>query len=195
MNVDKVILRTVLTTLAAILTLFVFMFTALTLVFPSTMMEITYDLGMEGASIRFAERAYKNSDLVDYIAYATEVAIETDKDGKIVSCGEKLIADEHFERYCADKESSEGYRQGIYSQICMAKYELGEGDAAIELASSSIAEGRFPVGNALVALTMTAKVKGDSQTLEKLREKLIVLSVSEEGEKAYLAQTLAVIEG
>ena len=51
MSVDKVILRAALSTLAAILILFAFMILSLTYIFPSTMMGITYDLGMDGASI------------------------------------------------------------------------------------------------------------------------------------------------
>ena len=39
--------------------LFVFMFSALIFIYPSTMMEITYDLGMDSASISFAETAAK----------------------------------------------------------------------------------------------------------------------------------------
>ena len=75
MGVDKVILRAFLSTLAAFAILLLFMFAALTLVYPQTMMELTYSMGMESSSIHFAEQSYKRSNDVYYIAYATEVAI------------------------------------------------------------------------------------------------------------------------
>ena len=76
MTVDKLIFRVFLTTLASVAILFLFMITALVCVYPQTMMKLTYNLGMEKASVWFAEVSYDRSDDVYYIAYATEVAID-----------------------------------------------------------------------------------------------------------------------
>ena len=54
MSVDKVIIRTFLSTLAAIALLFGIMLLALVAFFPSTMMELTYNLGLDASSIRYA---------------------------------------------------------------------------------------------------------------------------------------------
>jgi galactose-1-phosphate uridylyltransferase len=56
----------------------------LCLAFPSTMMGLTYNLGMDKSSIYFAECAYSRSDDVYYIAYATEIAIEGESIDKII---------------------------------------------------------------------------------------------------------------
>ena len=75
MNIDKVILRVILNTLAAVAALFVFLFSTLIIFFPSTMMNFTYDMGMDAASISYARREYKRTDKIYYIARATETAI------------------------------------------------------------------------------------------------------------------------
>ena len=191
MQVDKVIVRTILTTLAAIGVLVLFTIAGLCAFFPSTSMEITYDMGMERSAIHFAERAYKSSKDVYYIAYATEVAIEQDKTGKIISCGEKFINHDDFEEYCADM--GENYRQLIYQKVCLAKYERGDKQEALDLAESSLLEGTFPQGNALVAVLLTALNAGDADIVGNIEEKLNSLTI--EGDDAnYLNQTLKMLE-
>ncbi len=187
MSVDKIILRAVLSTLAAIGILLVFMFSALCVVFPSTMMEMTYDLGMESASIHFAERAYKESDEIYYIAYATEVAIEQDKEGKVVVCGEKFIGDENFNAFCEEK--GEAYEQFIYGQVCVSKYRQGEKEQAFALAVQAVDSGRFPQNNALVALLVASFEGQDAETVAKIREKLATIEAVGE-EKAYLDKAI-----
>lgn len=177
MGVDKVILRSFLSTLAAVAVLFVFMVVALVGFYPSTMMELTYDLGMDSASVHFAERAYKESDDIYYIAYATEVAIGDKNYGKINSCGEKFIADEAFAEYCAEKNEamSEGvsgsYEQYVYGQVCMAKYVRGEKTGAVDRAFELLGTG-FPVNNAAVAVLLKAMQTGDTETVGLIKGKM-----------------------
>ncbi len=195
MSVDKVILRAFLSTLAAICALIAFMIVALCAFFPSTMMEVSYAMGMESSSIHFAERAYDNSDDVYYIAYATEVAIEDEAQDKILTCGEKFLAHEGFERYCANKgEGKEAYQNFIYGQVCVAKYDSGERDGAIALAKQSLGQNRFSQGNAMVALVIRAIEKEDGAALERLKTELQSLSVAE-ADQAYLNQILAFTNG
>ena len=190
MGVDKIILKTFLTTLASIFALIIFMIIGLCAVFPSTSMQIAYDMGMEASSIHFAERAYKDSHDIYFIAYATEVAIEEDKSGKIISCGEKFIADEGFETYCELK--GESYEQFIYGQVCVSKYKKGSKEEAVTLAYESL-QGAFPEGNALVAVLLTALRANDSSTVDMIKIKLNEISASgEDGE--YFQQMLALIK-
>ncbi len=189
MGVDKVILRSFLSTLAAIFLLLVFMVAALCAFFPSTMMNITYDLGMESSSIHFAERAYNGSEDIYYIAYATEVAIEEDKNDKILSCGKQFITDEGFDGYCALKGAN--YEQFIYGQVYVAMYEQGDKANAVSLAYESLGGG-FPRGNALVAVLIAAFEQNDGATVTMIGEKLADIRV-EGDEETYLQETLQVI--
>ncbi len=188
MGVDKVILRAFLSTFAAIAALILFMFLALVAFFPSTLMKISYNMGMESFSIRCAERAYKNGEDIYYIAYATEVAIEEGKDKKVLSCGEKLIAHENFFFYCDEKgEEKEEYKRFVYGQVCVSKYHLGDTDGAITLAVSSLEEGTFAKGNALTALLIQSLDDKDTDTQKKIAQVLEGLSVNEENQAEWNA--------
>lgn len=178
MRVDKVILRAALSTLAAIAALLAVMILALCFIFPSTMMRITYDMGMDGASIRYAKRAYDYTSDVSFIAFATEVAIGVGDYAQIETCGEKLIADEKFDAYCAQKNASiesedvfGGYEQYVFGQVCVAKYRQGEKTEAIEKAFELVKSG-FPKNNAVAAVLLTALSQEDSFAVNAVKEKM-----------------------
>ncbi len=192
MDVNKLILQTVLWTFAAIVALLAFMIFALSLIFPATMMGLTYDLGMEKTSIYFAEKVYYDTDNVLYIAHATEVAIEVDEQDKIISCGEIFLADDGFDGYCQEKENGAEYEQFIYGQICVAKYDTGDADGAIALAEEGL-KGGFPKNNAMVALVVIAKANNDEVMLNKIKGKLESFAFEGE-EKMTLENTLSLLE-
>lgn len=177
MRIDKVIVRAFLNTIYAIGILFAFMILTLVCVYPSTLMRMTYDLGMDSVSIVFAKSAYNRTDEVYYIAYATEVAIGLNSDEKIAACGERFIADEQFDAYCTEKnkqlpEGVQGtYEQYVYGKVCVAEYNLGEKGSALEKAFGSIGEG-FPRNNAVAALLVTSLRADDTETVAKIKEKM-----------------------
>ncbi len=175
MRVDRVILRAAISTLISILVLFAFMLGALCLIFPSTMMGVTYDLGMNEASVDFAKTAYDRSHQIEYIAFATEVAIETGDNARVEECGTVLIAQDGFETYC-DKRDSEltadiAYKQYIYGQVSVAKYALNKTDA-VATAFAGLAENTFPKNNAVVALLVAALRADDTQTVAEIKTEM-----------------------
>ena len=197
MGVDKIILRAFFTTLASIAILFLFMLTALVCVYPQTMMKLTYNLGMEKASIWFAEISYDRSDNVYYIAYATEVAIGQQDYAKIDDCGEMLIKDEGFTSFCEDKTSAEmelAYEQYLYGQVCIAKYERANAAEAVDRAFA-LTGNAFPKNNAVVAVLITALQKGDTETVELIKGKMIAMQDKvSEVDKTYFDAILALTE-
>lgn len=199
MNVDKVILRAFLSTLLAIVILLSFMFLTLIAAFPQTMMEITYNMGMESSSIYFAEDAYKRTDDVGYIAYATEVAILDENKGKIIKCGEKFINDAGFDEYCVKKDEEiqieTSYRQYVYGQVCVAMYEKGKKDEAVARAFELIGN-TFPHNNAVVALIVAASRAQDVASLDMIKGKMNELqkNVLDDDSKAYVGEVLALLE-
>lgn len=198
MNVDKIIFRAFFTTLAAVAVLFVFMITALVCVYPQTMMELTYDLGMEKSSLWFAEVSFDRSHDVYYIAYATEVAIGREDYAKIDSCGEKFLAHESFTEYCdernTDSDADVTYESYVFGQVCMAKYRCGDAEGAVERAFE-LTGNAFPKNNAVVAVLLTALQNGDTQTAILVRQKLQALKTElSEGDIAYLDSILALTE-
>lgn len=197
MRVDKVILRALASTLLAITVLIVFMIFALAFIFPSTMMKITYDLGLDGASVRNARRAYRYSGEVSYIAYATEVAIGADDDEYISECGELFIADDQFTEYCQQRNQAlpEGvdgyYEQYIYGQVAVAQYSLGDKQKAIDTAFDGV-QTSFPKNNAVVALLLRAFKENDRTTVLDIYREMDEIDerISQE-EMAYFTEILA----
>ena len=201
MSVDKVILRAALSTLAAILVLFAFMILSLTYIFPSAMMNITYDLGMDGASIACAKRAYSRADEVYYIGFATETAILCENFAEIDECGSALVTHENFSTYCNEKNGELGsgtsgsYEQYVYGQVSIAKYRLGKKTQAVETAFDGVGSS-FPKNNAVVALVLTVKAENDGEILEKIQAKMNELADGLSGEdKTYFDELKAVIWG
>ncbi len=189
MKTDKIILRAAISTLIAIVILLLFMFGTMCAFFPSSMVKITYNLGMEKSSIHFAERAYKNGDDVFFIAQATETAIESGNGEKILSCGQKLIADDEFTAYCDEKENGEEYKRMIYGSVCVAQYGAGEKAKALDGACACLS-GDFPTEkNPLVSLLIKAISAEDKDFVREILGKLETLSV-EGAQKTYLDEAI-----
>lgn len=207
MNVDKIILKAFLGTIGAIGALFVFMLVALIGIYPETMQEITYDLGMDSPCIWFAERTYNRYGKIEDIAFAMEVAIADGNHKKVVSCGKKVIADDEFTTHCERKtqeifKSIEGkeneeelrkilgeYDEYVYGQVCVSQYELGRKSSAVENAVDWTGNA-FPKNNALVRLLIEARKDKDTQTVQLLVEKIEEITVPQ-GDQTYYNEILA----
>ena len=203
MGFDKIILKAVLSTLAAMVILCGALLLSLTFIFPSTMMEISYKLGMDNASVRYATRAYQQSgeEEIYYIAFATEVSIGVKDSKKIEECAQQLVQNENFATYCQEIDQRNGanneYVHYVYGQLCMAKYNNGKELEAIELAFNSFENG-FPANNAVGAVLVAAIHASDTQSVCKISEKLDQINIDEQAlsqaETAYLQQIRLVIQ-
>ena len=201
MSVDKVIVRAVLNTLTAVAALFVFLFSTLIIFFPSTMMEFTYDMGMDAASISYAKREYKRTDEIYFIARATQTAIGLGDEEKIYSCGKAFIADDDFDLYCQQKNEVQAagavgsYEQYIYGQVCVSEYALGKETEAVERAFDFVKD-TFPAQNPVAAVLVKALLKNDVQTVNLIKGKMEQMEADNlsDNDKAYYAEMLALIE-
>ena len=186
MRLDKVVLRAFLSTVAAIATLVLFMIFALCTIYPATMMQITYDLGLDKLAIANAKQAYKRTGDVYYIAFATETAIGIDDLQQIDVCGSMLIVNDGFDGYCEKRntalaldESTGTYDQYVYGQVCVAKYNRGNKSDAVDKAFDWVGNDCFPQNNAIVAVLMTALIAEDTATVDLVEEKLLTMQTSD----------------
>lgn len=198
MRTDKIVLRAIVSTLIAMTVLFGVMLLALCFIFPSAMMHITYDMGMEKWSVRNARRAYKTSGEAYYIAFATEVAIGADMYAEVEGCGETLMSNGKFVAYCETKDKQLkqelSYRDYVQSQVCLAKYKQGKKQQAVDKAFACIGES-FPENNAVVAVLLTALNANDSATVNIVKTKLTQLQTSvPEADKPYLQTMLGLTD-
>ncbi len=187
MRTDKVILRTILTTLLAIIVLFGVMIFCLCFLFPSTMMQLTYELGMDKACVKYAARSYERTDNVYYAATAFETAVMIDDEEhakRIEEYGLILIADDEFVSYSQTRTAENqaanpdeyvlSYEQYVYGQIALAQYAQGKTATAIETAFAAVAEDllAFPKSNAVAMLYLTAMQAGDADTVTEMRPQI-----------------------
>lgn len=180
MRLDKVILRAVLSTLAAIALLLLITVLSCVFFFPSTLMYLSYDLGMERSAVRYAERAYKLDGGAESIALAFEVSLDREDYVKVEKYGKKFLADDEFEKYCLQQDIKNSgneyligsYAQFVYGNTCAAIYRNGKTEEALA-ASFSSTETEFSQGNASVRILLAALQNGDTQTATLIREDML----------------------
>lgn len=168
MRLDKIIVKAFLKTLAAALALLCILFAVLAIAFPHTMMDFTYSLGMDKASVSFAITSYERFHRVDYIAMGADTALAANMHEKANECLEYLITDEDFDDYCNTRneslpEQAKGttYQAYYIRQLCLAKYSMGDGEGAVNRAIE-LMDGTFVSGNPLVAVLAQARMDGQA---------------------------------
>ncbi len=183
MSTDKVVWRSILMTLLSIIVLFGVMLLLLCFVFPATMMQLTYDLGMDKSSVKYAMRVYERSDDVVYVAFAMEISIQLENEEWIEEYGLQLLDDDEFETYAKLRndeiaQGNEGivdeqekitlpYQQYVYGQVSIAQYAQGKVSKAQDTAFASL-QGDFPEMNAVCVLFLTSMQKGDIETADRI---------------------------
>ena len=200
MKLDRVIVRTILNTLCAILVLCSILFLSASFVFPSAMMKVAYKLGDDDSAMKYAYTAYSRTNFVDYIAFATDVALGVDSDEEVAKYGELFISDEKFLECCSETDTlynmpAGSYYKYIYGKVVVALYNLNEKQKAFDYAMQSVSGG-FEENNALVALFIQALVGGDAQTVAKVETEFLKLSPTLSTEmQGYLNELLALTKG
>ena len=201
MKWEKTVKDAALGTLAAVAVLFALMLITLHVLFPVTMMNITYNLGLDKSSLRFAKRAYKQTKDIYCVAFALEVAIGLDDETEIIWCGDKLSAAKEFESYCAKRNAQlpedvlTPYELYVYGQVCTAMYETGERTDAIERACSYTTG--FPRNNPLAVLAICALTadEKDENAIHLIKEKIQEMEEEiSEADKAYYDDIIKLIE-
>lgn len=196
---DKIVLKSVISTLCAIAILCGVAFGLAAWLYPSTMMKISYAVGNDVGAMRYAYRAYEATDELYYVAFATEVAIGMDEPKDVEYYADKFVSEsEKFDAYCAEIDKKNGYQDGQYKRyVCgrlvVAKYELGEVEEAKTYAFSTL-NGGFAENNAVVALLFAALQKNDVNTVKGLVDDLKTLTVTGEKDVAYLNSLLAAFD-
>lgn len=203
MGFNKIILKSVLSTLAAIAILCLALILLLVYIYPSTMMQLSYDLGMDEASVQYANTAYERSGEKEiyYIAFATEVSIGMNDSESIETCAEKLIKNSEFKTYCEEKDKTSNvsgeYAQYYYGQLYLAKYKNGKAQEAVDGAFASL-EGGFPANNSVGVVLIAAINASDENSIQQISEKLAAASIDEaaltDAEKTYLGQVRSILQ-
>ena len=206
---DKVILRAILSTLAAIGVLIALLALTCAFLFPSTLMTISYNLGMEKSAVRYAERAYKQDGGAYYLACAFEISVGEETYSDVEKFGRKLIQNKEFDEYCSrmDEEAAQtvtgSYAQYVYGNTYAAAYRNAktpsEKQQAIDEAFACVNSG-FPRNNAVFKMVIVVLRSQDATATEYTLEKMLALqtekaSAFSESDQGLLQEMITLVQG
>lgn len=171
MKTSKVILKTALKTLLAVVIVIIIGFAVLSLGFPKLMASFLEDGGNYSFAAGYMSLSYSYSNDVADLARCVHDYISADKDEKVSQFGDKLVAHEKFLEYC-DSESERltayyggekpfDYRQYICGKIAAAKYRLGDNFGTMQIIYSAMDGVNFPANNAFVQLVLMVQERKD----------------------------------
>lgn len=170
----KVIYKTALKALLAVIIALVLAFGVASLAFPQSMASMCEKLGNYSGAVSYASLRYTYTKNVDDLARCADDSILAKSDGKIVKYCGKLVEHEDFDEVCK-KKSTEllDYRQSVYGNLSAAQYRKGETQTAIQTAVKAM-EGvnGFPKNNAFVFLTLEVQKKADKDTAVLILEEI-----------------------
>lgn len=171
---SKLIVKTALSTLAAILILILLSFGILSLGFPSTMARLCLRMNLKDAALQYAVAESDRSNKAADIAFSVECAIYAEKEEALIVCMGQLEACEDRENFFAEKEAEdEGYRQYLYGQYAVALYRQGRSEEALSVAFDvSGYLHSFPANNAVIALSVEAISAQDKELCGDILKKL-----------------------
>lgn len=184
----KVILKTALKTLLAVLILALVAFGIASLGFPSEMAGLCEKTGNYKMALGYANLSYSYSGSPSDLNRCFMDGVYAGSDGDIVKYGDKLIACEEFDDICAEKSAAleSDYRQYVYGKIASAKYRKGSVDEALAMATEATDDMQgFPLNNALAALSLEVIAKSDAGTAARLLEKVVEKTPMEEESEYY----------
>lgn len=171
----KIVIKTALITLGAVIALLALAFGIASLAFPKNMSEICEDMGNYKLAASYAERQYSYTGSTEDLYRCADLYIRlADRSKTVEYCG-KLVDRQNFKEYCGKNV------QYVYGSYATALYLSGNDDKAVEVAEMSVSDG-FSIPNAYATLTIEAVEKSDKKFGEKLLSSFLKIDAPEEGE-------------
>ena len=182
---NKIILKTALKTLLALIIIFAVVFGALSIGYPSGMADFFEKSGNYSFAAGYASLNYRYTGKTEDLARCVNDYIMAENDRNIIHFGGRLIEANGFDELCESESDRLGldYRQFVYGSIACSKYRQND--------SAFTENGGFPVNNALVRLTVLAEK--DYETLVKIRTSVGEISPGED-EREYYDSVIKVLD-
>lgn len=189
----KLVAKTALCTLSALIGLALIVFGAVSLAAPSAMLALSDDLGMDKLSAAYSVAVCERTEKIEDLAEAVERNYNVSNYKECAEYGLKLLADPDFERYCAARDQQtagndnihKSYSQYISGIVSTAQYYTGEEEAALNTAFSALGQ-TFPKYNAVKDLTVSARIKDDKIFCGQILERLQDMKVEDSQEQELL---------
>ncbi len=134
----NLIVKTVAITLSILIVATSAFYLVLSCFFPKTLGDVYFQTQSADLSIKYSEKAYKKSGDINDLATLVERCIVFGDGDKTLTYGVKLINDDEYQTYLAEK--GDGYHYYLISSICQIQYEKGDEQVALETAFSNTGE-------------------------------------------------------
>lgn len=186
----KVIIKTALKTLLALIIVLALAFVGLSLGYPSGMAGFFENCGMYSFAKGYASLSYTYTGNISDLARCFNDGVMAGDDGNTANRGNELISNEKFEEFCIAETERLGldYRQFVYGNTACAEYRRGQKSEALETALKAVTDkNSFPVNNALAQLAGAAK--GDATVLKLIKAEIESIT-PQESQKDYYDRVL-----
>lgn len=184
----NIVTKTVFKMILVVVIAIAVVFATVSLALPQSMATMFENMGIYSFATGYAGLAYKYSRTVESLARCVDDSIFAKDEANVINYGEKLVAHDDFEEYCATRteESGVDYYHFVYSNLACAKYSRGDKDGALETAKASMQDiSDFPENNAFGALAIRAVKNLDYELAIELYQEIIQKTPTTEQTRYY----------
>jgi len=172
----KLVLKTAFIAFASTVGAMLLFCLACLLFFPSFTSDFCWDVGMQNASVNYAEKAYLKSGEDGDLVVLVERAIVAENDNLVANYGELLIGGEYFENYSKTAQNehySGNYNGYIVGNVAVSFYKNGRKDKALLCVKNHLNEYLpFNAARYLMSEVFTQNDKEFASTLKAFLEEL-----------------------
>ena len=174
---QKIVLKTALTTVVAVIIALILAFGIASLGFPQSMASMCAKYGNYRFATSYASLRYAYTKSVDDLDVCAKYSILSKHDGNIVKFCGQLVENEGFDTLGAkiivvevnDVEHEVAYKQYICGNLSAAQYRRGDTQKAVATAENAMEdETEFTFGNAFVTLSTEVYKKTDKATAQQI---------------------------
>jgi len=204
----EIIVKAAVKTVIFLLVLLAIATAVLNFAFPQHMATFFEQIGNYSLAVRYSSQRYDATGEIDDLARTYQNSVLYGRQDYIIKYGEKLIAFDGFESFCAEMDSlsqngefsehATGYKLYVYGNLCKAYASVGEYDNALLRANESNGDESFLSGNAYITLVIYAAQANDEEFAGLIKEDLLLIRTNlTEGSQdiTVLDDMLEILEG
>lgn len=207
-DLEKIVVKTAVKTVLAILIILVVVFAVFNFAFPQHMATFSESIGNYALAVKYSSLRYSyTGDSMD-LARCFDDSVSFGNDDYIIVYGEELVAKEDFPSVCSRKEKefyelndkyfgddvAYDYNQRVKGKLAVAYYHKGEGEKAVDFALAANGTKSFASGNAIATLYLEIKAEGDRQAAALMLSALNGVSPVNADEAQALGEVISSLE-
>ncbi len=205
---EKIVVKTAVKTVLAILAILVVVFAVFNFAFPQHMATFSENIGNYSLAVKYSALRYSyTGDGMD-LARCFEDSVSLGNDDYIIKYGEELTARQDYSSVCDRKEQefaelndkyfgenvTYDYNQRVNGKIAVAYFHKGDDENAVLVALCANGTESFVSGNALATLYLEIIAEGDSQAAGVMLSALSQISPTDGEEAQSLGEVISSLE-